>query len=55
MFTLWIAIIWAFLGVVFISIMDNNNTGNTSVKKAVVLILVSGPGMWIYSLYRYLR
>jgi len=55
MYILWIAIVWSILGVIFISIMDNNNTGNTSVKKAIILILVSGPVMWIYSLYRYLR
>jgi len=55
MLSLWVLIIWAVLGVIFISTMENNNTDSISIKKAIILIFVSGPVMWLYTLYRYIR
>ena len=55
MITIWILTIWAFLGIIVISMMEKRNTSNISTKKAAVIIFASGPAIWLYTLYRCLR
>jgi len=55
MVIMWILLIWAFLGIIVISMMEKRNTSNISTKKASVLIFASGPVIWLYTLYRCLR
>lgn len=53
MLVIWIALIWSFLGVVFISSMERSTVYNITPGKALFVIFLCGPAMWCYAMYRW--